>query len=87
MDNYIISLENKNGDYISLEGVLIKGVDFPEFPLGEEKIILHNSPSLIENYKKRSSLEELQKRFSERAYIIKNIKFEKEKILINAIEE
>ena len=86
-EDYVISLQNKEGDYISLEGELLNEINFPRIPLGGEKIVLHNSPTLIEYFKRRASpFEELQKRFSERTYVIKEIRFV-EKSFITAIEE
>jgi hypothetical protein len=86
-EDYVISLENKEGDYISLGGGLLEEIYFPEVPLGGEKIILHDSPKLIEYFKKRASpVEELQRRFSERTYVIKEIIFG-EKSFISAVEE
>jgi len=87
MEDYILLLENKNGETIFLEGIILNEIHFPRLPFGGEKIILHNSSTLIENYKKRASpFEGLQKRFSERTYIIKEINFG-EKSLIKAVEE
>jgi hypothetical protein len=87
MEKYVLMLKNKIGEVISLEGIALTGVHFPEVPLGGEKITLHDSPELIEYFKKRASpFEELQKRFSERTYVIKGIKFG-ERNIISAVEE
>jgi hypothetical protein len=87
MEDYVLLLENKEGDIITLEEIVTKEIPFPKIPAGGEKIILHDSPTLIEYFRVRASpVEELQKRFSERTYVIKEIRFE-EKILISAIEE
>ncbi len=86
-EDYVLYIENKRGDSFSLEGIALKGINFPELPLGGEKIIVNDSPELIDYYKMRtSSIEELQKRFSNRTYIIKEIRFD-EKIYLTAIEE
>jgi hypothetical protein len=87
MEGYIIFLENKNGDTIALEEIVTKEIHFPKIPIGGEKIILNDFPKLIEYFKSRASpFEELQKRFSNKTYIIKEIKFG-EKNFITAIEE
>jgi hypothetical protein len=85
--DYVISLENKEGDYISLEGEILEEIYFPKVPLGGEQIFLHNSPTLIDYFKKRASpVEELQRRFSERTYVIKEVRFG-QKNFITAIEK
>jgi hypothetical protein len=85
---YILFLENREGDSIFLEGKVLDAIHFPFVPLGGEKIILYDSPSLFDYFKMRANpAEELQRRFSERTYTIKESKFEDEKILITAIEE
>ncbi len=76
MENYVLYLETKRGDCFSLEGIALKGIKFPELPLGGEKIVVNDSPELLEYYKKRASpFEELQKRFSNKTYVIKEIRF------------
>jgi len=88
MDEYVLRIENKEGDSFALENRILEEINFPkQLPIGGEKIFIKDSPKLIDYYKSRTSpVEEMQKRFSNRTYIIKEIKFE-EKIYITAIEE
>lgn len=86
-EDYVLRIENKEGDSFALESRILEEINFPELPIGGEKIFIKDSPKLIDYYNSRTSpVEEMQKRFSNRTYTIKRIKFE-EKTYITAIEE
>ena len=86
-ENYILLLENKEGDNICLEGKVLEEINFPKLPLGGEKIILEEVPELIEYFRKRAfPVEELQRRFSNKTYVIEKITFDKD-IFITANEK
>jgi hypothetical protein len=87
MEDYVLRIENKEGDSFTLEREILEEINFPkQLPKGGERIFIKDSPTLIEYYKSRvSPVEEMQKRFSNRTYIIKWINFE-EKTYITAIE-
>ena len=76
MESYHLSLENRDGELFSLDGKILDSISFPRPPLGGEKISIKDSEELLEYFKMRAApVEELQKRFSNRTYIVTKIIF------------